>query len=271
VRQLVSIVMPTYNQANFLPEALDGVFAQTYPTCELIVVDDGSTDNTAQVLADYRRRYEFVVVSQENQRLPRALNAGFRRARGGYLTWTSSDNIMLPRMIEVLAQALDVEPKVGLAYADRFLMDDAGNDLGQFNLPDYDPFLIFHTNLIHCCFLYRRECMERVGEYDPKWIYAEDWEYWTRIAQHYAMRRIPEPLYRYRVHTRSMTSAGVRREATNISFAEFAALMRKRMPARWTIGKLKWWWLRAFSPDHPAVADREAWRQAARRAAGLDG
>ncbi len=269
MNKLVSIVLPTYNQAHFLPEALDGVFAQTYPHYELIVVDDGSTDQTAQVLADYRRKYDFLIVSQENQRLPRALNAGFSRARGDYLTWTSSDNIMLPRMLEVLAQELDADPKVGLVYADRYLMDDDGNDLGRLNLPDYDPHLLLHTNLVHCCFLYRRECVERIGGYDPDFIYAEDWEYWIRISQYWRMKHVPEVLYRYRLHRSSMTTEGVQGRARSLSYAQFADRIRGRMPLRWYIGKLKWWWLRAFRPGHPVVADRSAWQRAVRRAAGL--
>lgn len=265
---LVSIVLPVYNQAHYLPAALDGVFAQTYPHYELIVVNDGSTDGTADVLAEYQRRHQFTVIAQGNQGLPRALNAGFARARGDYLTWTSSDNIMLPHMLAVLARALDEDPSVGLVYADRYLMDEEGNDLGRFDLPDYDPYLLLHANLIHCCFLYRRECMERVGGYDPEFIYGEDWEYWIRISQYFRMKRVPDALYRYRVHATSMTSELVRGTARTMGYPEFARRMRQRMPLRWWIGKLKWWRLRFLDPSHAAVMGRNQWREAIARAAG---
>ncbi len=100
---LVTVVMPVYNQAHFLPQALDSVFAQTYPHMELIVVDDGSTDATPDVLAEFQRHHRFTVIRQTNQRLPAALNTGFANANGDYLTWTSSDNEMLPDMLAVLA------------------------------------------------------------------------------------------------------------------------------------------------------------------------
>lgn len=264
----VSIVLPVYNQAHYLPAALDGVFAQTYPHYELIVVNDGSTDGTADVLAEYQRRYQFTVIAQENQGLPRALNAGFARTRGDYLTWTSSDNIMLPDMLAVLARALDEDPSVGLVYADRYLMDEEGNDLGRFDVPDYDPYLLLHANLVHCCFLYRRECMERVGGYDPEFIYGEDWEYWIRISQYFRMKRVPEALYRYRVHASSMTSELVRGTARTMGYPEFARRMRRRMPLRWWIGKLKWWRLRYLDPSHTAVKDRNRWYEAITRAVG---
>lgn len=259
---IVSIVLPTYNQAHYLLAALDGIFAQTYPHYELIVVNDGSTDSTAKVLTDYQQRHKFTVITQENQGLPCALNTGFAQARGEYLTWTSSDNVMLPEMLATLAQALDEDPSVGLVYADRYLMDDESRNLGRFNTPDYDPYLLLHVNLVHCCFLYRWECLERIGGYDPEFIYGEDWEYWIRISQFYRMKRVSQALYRYRLHGTSMTSELVRGTAHNMGYTEFAARIRKRMPWRWYIGKLKWWWLRLIHKDHPIVAGRNMWQRA---------
>jgi len=267
----VSIVLPVYNQAYYLSAAMDGVFAQTYGNFELIVVNDGSTDTTAAVLADYQRRHSFTVIEQKNQGLPRALNAGFAHARGHYLTWISSDNIMLPEMLAVLVDALNKDPSLGLVYADRYLMDEEGRTLGRFNTPNYDPYLLLHVNLVHCCFLYRRECMERVGGYDPQFIYGEDWEYWIRISQYYRMKRVPQALYHYRLHSNSMTSELVRGTAHNMGYAQFAARMRRRMLMRWYIGKLKWWWLRLTQKDHTAVAERTAWRRAIIQAASLVG
>ncbi|MBC8262926.1 MAG: glycosyltransferase [Anaerolineales bacterium] len=265
----MSIVLPAYNQAHYLPAALGGVFAQTYQHYELIVVNDGSTDGTAEVLSNHQHRHEFTIMTQENQGLPRALNAGLAHARGGYLTWTSSDNVMLPEMLAVLVQALDEDPSVGLVYADRYLMDDEGRDLGRFNTSDYDPYLLLHANLVHCCFLYRRECMQRVGGYDPEFIYGEDWEYWIRISQHFRMKRIPQALYRYRLHPTSMTSELVRGTALNMGYSEFVARIRRRMPVRWTMGKLKWWWLRLTKENHPAIAERATWQRAALEAASM--
>lgn len=265
---LISVVLPVYNQAHYLPAALDSVFAQVYPEVELMVVNDGSTDGTSGVLAAYRQRYDFTLIDQENQGLPRALNAGFSKARGEYLTWTSSDNLMLPEMLRVLAAALDENPDVGLVYADRYLIDEQGRDLGGFNLPEYDSLLLLHVNFVHCCFLYRRECMERVGLYDPDFIYGEDWEYWIRISRFYSMKHIPQTLYRYRLHRASMTSELVCGTAkNNIPYEEFARRIRRRMPVRWWIGKLKWRWLRTFCPDHPAVSSRTAWNRASSAAA----
>jgi glycosyltransferase involved in cell wall biosynthesis len=267
---LVSVVLPVYNQARYLPAALDGVLAQVYPHCELIVVDDGSVDGTAQVLAGYGERHRFTVVSQANQGLPCALNTGFARARGDYLTWTSSDNVMLPDMLAVLVRALDQDPSVGLVYADFDVMDDEGHELGQLRTSDYDRYLLPHSNLVHCCFLYRRECMERLGGYDPKFVYSEDWEYWIRLSEHYRLKRVPQLLYRYRFHPASMTSDVVRDTARGMGGATFEACIRRRMPVRWYMGKLKWKWLRWARKNHPAVAERSFLRRLAVEASHCD-
>jgi len=254
-----SIVLPAYNQAHYLPAALDGVFAQTYPHYELIVVNDGSTDGTADVLAQYQHRYDFTVITQQNQGLPRALNAGFARTHGRYLTWTSSDNVMLPTMLDVLVQALVDDPSVGLVYADFHVIDDKGSDWGRFNTVDYDPYWLLYANLVHCCFLYRRECMERAGGYDPKFIYGEDWEYWIRVSQYYGMKRVPEALYLYRLHRSSMTAEIKQGTALKMSHAEFAARIRRRMPARWMMLMLKRCWALLSRSNHPVISEGKNW------------
>jgi glycosyltransferase involved in cell wall biosynthesis len=266
----ISIVLPVYNQAHFLPEALDSIFAQTCRDFELIVVNDGSTDNTAQVVADYQQRHAFIVIDQANQGLPGALNTGFKQACGEYLTWTSSDNILLPDMLDVLSAALDRDPSIGLVYADRYLITEDGVDLGRFDLPEYDRDLLLHVNLVHCCFLYRKACMAQIGLYDPEFIYGEDWEYWIRLSQHYPMKHIPAALYRYRLHETSMTSELVRGTACSMGYKEFSRRIRQRIPLRWYLGKMKWWWLRLTNPRHPAFAGRASWIQAAARAASKD-
>jgi glycosyltransferase involved in cell wall biosynthesis len=265
----ISIVLPTYNQAHFLYQALEGIFSQTYQYYELIVVDDGSTDCTAELIAKYREQHSFTRIQQKNQGLPRALNAAFLVAAGDYLTWTSSDNIMLPEMLEVLSSALDADSTVGLVYADRYIMDELGRDLGRFNLPEYDPDLLLHCNLVQCCFLYRRDCQHAVGLYDPEFHYGEDWEYWIRISQLFAMKHIPQALYRYRVHSTSMTSDIIRGTAQSMGYPNFAKRIRRRMPVRWWRGKLKWWFIRLTNPRHPIISERLSWQQVAASAAGI--
>lgn len=241
----LSIVLPTYNQAHFLPRALDSVLNQTFHDYELIVVNDGSTDDTSHVLNEYQQRYGFTVVHQVNQKLPGALNTGFRRARGQYLTWTSSDNIMLPNMLQVLVDALDRHPEIGLVYADWEVIDEQDVVVGVVQTLDFDRFLLMRIDYINACFLYRRACQDKVGLYDPEYIHAEDWEYWLRIARHFKMMRVPQVLYQYRVHRSSLTQTEVltQAEGRSIGYRKLAADFHAH-PLAWYYSKLKWEWLR---------------------------
>lgn len=241
----VSVVLPTYNQAEYLPQALDSVLNQTWRDYELVVVNDGSTDDTPRILDEYQQRHSFTVIHQENQKLPRALNTGFRLARGQYLTWTSSDNVMLPHMLEALVDALDCHPQVGLVYADWEVIDEHGVVTGSVQTLDFDRYLLMRTNYINACFLYRRACQDAVGLYDPEYVHAEDWEYWWRISHSFKMMRVSQVLYQYRMHSKSLTETKVLTQADgdSIGYRKLAASFRAR-PWVWYFSKLKWEWLR---------------------------
>jgi len=245
----VSIVLPTYNQAGYLSDALDSILAQTYRDYELIVVNDGSTDRTSEILAAYSSRTALHLIETENHGLPTALNRGFRDASGSYLTWTSSDNIMLPRMLETLVQAMDDDSEIGLVYADWFLIDEDGETISVARSRKFDRLLLLRDDYINACFMYRRECQARVGEYSPVLRGSEDWDYWLRIAKHYRMRHVPRVLYKFRVHSQSMSA---NRERL-VTYREFAAKWRRDDPLVWYASKVKWHLLRLLLGRSPSV------------------
>src|SRR2546422_996171 len=125
----ISIVLPTRNGARFLREAIESCLAQTYSDFELILVDDGSTDATPDIVGDYARRDHRIrtITNRENLRLPRSLNIGFASAVGRYFTWISDDNRFRPRALQTLAAVLDKRPDVDVVYSDYSVIDDAGN------------------------------------------------------------------------------------------------------------------------------------------------
>lgn len=203
IQKKVSIVLPTYNQVAYLQSSIESVLKQTYFHFELIIVNDGSTDGTREYL-DGLNEPRIKVIHQDNSRLPGALNTGFREARGEYLTWVSSDNFCPPYFLEALVGALDTEPRAGLAYGDFFLVDDSGNLLKRVAVPDYGYRSLLIRNDGNAAFLYRRECMEKIGLYDTELEGAEDWDYWIRIAEHFDFIHVPDTLYYYRLHNDSM-------------------------------------------------------------------
>ncbi len=124
----ISLVLPVYNGERFLREALDSIFAQSFTDFELIAVDDCSTDETPQILADYAARFPQMRVHTNavNSKLPASLNNGFRLARGAYFSWTSDDNIMRPNMLERLLVTALENPDCGIIHSDFTLIDEDG-------------------------------------------------------------------------------------------------------------------------------------------------
>ncbi len=229
--------MPTYNQGNYLGEAIDSVLKQTWTDFELIIVNDGSTDETFNLLHDYSNRYpEIRVIHQENRKLPGALNTGFQAARGEFLTWTSSDNRMLPQMIETLLASLLKRPDAGMVFSDWNLIQEDGKYFGQVQTFDFNRYLLMRLNYINVSFLYRRVCQETIGLYDPSFIYVEDWEYWLRLSNHFRVLRIPVCLYEFRIHSGSLTGNGVLKPQKVV---QATVKLQKRLKKYETI---KWLW-----------------------------
>ncbi|MBV9469406.1 MAG: glycosyltransferase family 2 protein [Abitibacteriaceae bacterium] len=202
---LVSIVLPTYNRAERLPRALRHCLQQTYSHLEVIVVDDGSKDDTPQVVAQFQKEDARVrYVRQDNQGLPAALNTGFRESRGEYLTWTSDDNWYHAEAIAIMARALEQRPTVSFVYCDYKAVDGAGNLLRP--VPLAEPEVLMRENCVGACFLYRRRVYEQIGDYDCNLFLAEDYDYWLRVRQHFQMVHIPDVCpYSYGWHEDSLT------------------------------------------------------------------
>jgi glycosyltransferase involved in cell wall biosynthesis len=211
----VSIITVTYNYGHFLPEAIQSVLEQTFPDWELIVVDDGSTDNTADVVAsfqDHRIRY----VCQQNRGNPAARNAALKMATGEYVAFLDADDAWLPDKLQKQVTQLDsLPPSVGLVYSDAYVFNDEdGAVIRRFLqgrtpprgrvftqlLPEEGGWFIHDT-----ASLIRRVVFERVGLYDESLRTYEDWEMWVRIANVYEVEGSDEPLARCRHHSSQLS------------------------------------------------------------------
>ncbi|QLA14820.1 glycosyltransferase family 2 protein [Desulfolutivibrio sulfoxidireducens] len=209
----VSVVVPAYNQARYLPMCLDSIWFQDYPDVEIVVVDDGSTDGTRQVLdryvedvererASYASYYDAAqgvvkrtwhprfpprgrrlarLEHQANQGLGAALNSGFGAATGEACTFLAADDTLLPSMVSELMRAL-TQSEADFAYADMHIVDDAGRILRRFSLPDYSFEACFcRWYLCGVCKLYWRRLHAEHGYYDPKRV-SQDHEMYLRFA-----------------------------------------------------------------------------------------
>lgn len=212
---LISIVLPIYNGEKYMRISIDSVLSQTYTNWELLIIDDGSTDNTALIAQEYaakdtRIRY---YKNPENMRLPRTLNRGFTLAKGAFLTWTSDDNYYYPTALEVMYDALQGQKKE-FAFASCDIVDGNGNIVECIMVSDTAKKSVVGTNPVGACFLYSRKVYETVGEYDPEMTLVEDFDYWQRICAKYEPVCITQKLYAYRWHDGALTST-MRKDAFN--------------------------------------------------------
>ncbi len=198
----ISIVLPTYNGSKYLRQAIESCLNQTYRHMELIVVDDGSTDNTPEIIRSYADPRIKIIRNEKNQRLPRSLNIGFAAATGDYLTWTSDDNEYLPTALEEMLRFLQSRPDVDFVYTDMLVLD---LKTGQQTVKQCTHWTFYFENLIGACYLYPRRVYETIGEFDPRFEWVEDYDYWLRVEKKFTMRRLAKALYLYRDHPRSLT------------------------------------------------------------------
>ncbi len=207
-RPLVSVVIPNFNYGRFLSRALESVFAQTYSELEVLVVDDGSTDESLDVLRRYEERIRSI--SQRNQGVSRARNLGIRESRGELLAFLDSDDWWLE---EKLAKEVDLLESggFGMVYTGlRFVSEDgavrgettdglSGRVLKELALLEKPGIPASGSSA-----LIRRECFDVVGLFDPALSTSADWDLWRRIACRYAIGMVREPLTSYRLHAAAM-------------------------------------------------------------------
>ena len=219
---LISVILPVYNGEKVVAESIKSVISQTYSKFELIIVNDGSTDKTLEIIEDFAKKDNRIkVINQENKKLPTALSVGFREARGEFFTWTSADNIMLPHCLSVMVKDLQAKPDTAMVYGNMRLIDARGRIKrghfwfekpflsGNVCLPtDTKALNTYANNTIGAAFMYRAEAAQILGDYSKYKTNLEDYDYWMRMNSLFKIDHTDEekPLYLYRIHNDSLTS-----------------------------------------------------------------
>ncbi|MBF0484462.1 MAG: glycosyltransferase family 2 protein [Candidatus Omnitrophica bacterium] len=199
----VSIVLPTHNGSAYIQHSIESCLRQTYFNIELIIVDDGSTDNTPEIIKNiHDPRIQFIR-SDNNVGLPTALNYGFKIATGEFLTWTSDDNFYAPDAIETMLNALLDDERYDFVYANYQIIDEQSHDVRLGKIKEEHD--LDQDNYIGGCFLYSRKVYENIGDYNPDARLVEDYEYWLRVRQQFRMKKLDQILYFYRMHKKSLT------------------------------------------------------------------
>ncbi|OHB60615.1 MAG: hypothetical protein A2167_08970 [Planctomycetes bacterium RBG_13_46_10] len=199
-RPPISVIIPTYNRSQLIGRSIKSVLNQTYRNFELIIVDDGSTDNTEEVVASFKDERVRYVRREENGGEAAARNTGIKAARYDYIAYQDSDDEWLPEKLALQVELLEkAPPQVGVIYTGFWKVDKQKKTYIPFawvNQKDGD----IHKELLKGNFvgspvvLVKKECFDRAGLFDERFRNAVDWEMWLRISKLYHFRCVDEPL-----------------------------------------------------------------------------
>jgi glycosyltransferase involved in cell wall biosynthesis len=235
---LISLITTVYNRQHYLQAAINSVLAQTYPNFELLIWDDGSSDESLRIAQRCAHQDERVkVFAAPHQGRALALQSAHTQATGDYLGWVDSDDLLAATALAETATILDTHPHIGLVYTNYWLLDAAGSvkGLGQRCQIPYSPdrllvdFMTFHF------LLFRHRAFEQAGGINPDFPAAIDYDLCLRLSEVTEVMHLPRPLYYYRVHHHSISGA---QRLTQIEYARTAiaqALQRRGLADHYDI------------------------------------
>jgi glycosyltransferase involved in cell wall biosynthesis len=203
----ITVYIPVYNREKYIKEAIDSVLAQTFQDFELILVDDGSTDNSVNIIKGYTDKRITLIEAPHNMGVRKAANMALKAAKGKYIVRLDSDDICVPERLEKQFRFMEVNPEVGLSGGQLQLF---GNDNSVWNYP-VDPDMIkaglfFEPTISQGASILRRELVEKGYLYDEEGLnYAEDYELWYRLKGITKMGNIPDILIYYRRDEQNVT------------------------------------------------------------------
>lgn len=207
---LVSVILPTYNCGHFLPDSLGSVLSQTYNFYEIIVIDDGSTDDTKEVLNPFMQKIKYIHLEQ-NRGLPTARNIGIQAAQGKYIAFLDADDLWLPEKLQTDMEYFDKHPDVGMVYSKHTNIDENGVVLDEGikkRLPSGNIFIRLFSEqnfIVPSSVVVRKDVFATTGLFDEQLFNCQDWDMWLRIAFYFKVAGINKPLVKYRHNPRSLS------------------------------------------------------------------
>jgi glycosyltransferase involved in cell wall biosynthesis len=235
---LVSVIIPCYNLAQYLGQAIESLLAQTYSNLEILVVDDGSSDQLLEVITPYLVDRRIRLLSQAKQGAATARNKGISHSRGQYLQFLDQDDWLHPEKIARQVFILKEDPTVGLVFCDYFLYFESGEYLTEmpgkvYCAEECSPFemLWLGSSFPPHAPLVRREEVEKAGGFYPG-TFCSDYDFWLRLAAlDCTMHYLPEALVYYRRHSQAMT-ATIRQDRLKLEVARIRARVSEQFPAK---------------------------------------
>jgi glycosyltransferase involved in cell wall biosynthesis len=249
---LVSIITPSFNQAQFLERTIQSVLDQDYPYIEYIIVDGGSTDGSLEIIQKHQGRLAWWVSEQDKGQTD-AINKGFNRAHGEILAWLNSDDTYQPGAIGQAVKYLIDHPEAAMVYAECNFIDEQDRVIGKFNAAQTDLRRLRegYVHIPQQTMFFRATYWKELGPLDPSFYFAMDYDLWTRIAARAPIKYLPGKTWaNFRIHTTSKTNVADERgwqEMLRVHYRDgggFFSLIVAKYYLRKIIGPLWKWRIR---------------------------
>jgi len=228
----VTVLMSVYNGEGYLREAIDSVLSQTYSDFEFLIIDDGSTDGSVDIIRSYLDPRIRLIENEKNIGLTRSLNKGLKLSRGEYIARMDGDDIALPERLEKQVHFLNEHVNVGLVGGSDITINGVGDEIGfrkklTNNGALKQGLLAGDNQFCHPSSMFRKECIEKVGPYREEFKMAQDYDLWLRIAEEFELANIEEALCKHRIIPDSISTSKQSQQEAYHRLAHSLALQRR--------------------------------------------
>lgn len=203
----MTVYLTNYNYADYIEQSIESVLSQTYKNFELIIIDDGSTDNSRNIISQYIERQNIRVIFQENKGLTATNNIAVRAAQGKYIMRLDADDYLDTNALLVLVNAIEKSDQLALVFPDYYYINADGEVTGQERRLDFQQEVTLLDQPAHgACTLIRRDCLLEVGGYSADVSCQDGWDLWLKLTENFSVDNVNLPLFYYRRHGKNLTN-----------------------------------------------------------------
>jgi len=204
---LVTVYITNYNYGQFIRQSIESVFNQAYKNIELLIIDDGSTDDSRKIIEEYAGNRNVSIIYQHNKGPNTANNIALRVGRGKYIVRLDADDYFAEKALEILVDVLESDPELGLVFPDYYLIDTDSNIIGEVRRFNFCNEVSLLDQPAHgACTMIRKSYLETLGGYDESYSCQDGYELWIKFINQYKVINVNQPLFYYRQHGNSLSN-----------------------------------------------------------------
>ncbi|MBD3201957.1 MAG: glycosyltransferase [Candidatus Lokiarchaeota archaeon] len=217
-KPFVTVFTPNYNREHLISETIESILNQSYTNFEYIIVDDGSTDNSWDIIQEYAQQDNRIKAfrNKKNLKIVKTRNKGFKLSspKATYFAIIDSDDVAISKRLEIQVKFLEKNPKYGLVGSNKYIIDENSQIIGYRNYPLSDKeirkTITIYNPIAQSSVLMRKKVINMIGYYDQKWKFCQDYDYWLRVGRFWKMKNIKTPLIKYRISKNQVKSKSIK-------------------------------------------------------------